>query len=150
MNKIKLYKIVILALIICNGILLYFLMSKPKHFGGPKNIIIEKLHFDTEQIKQYDAIIATHRIAIDENNVSMLQLRNRMYNQLLLPNDSNTLDSISNEIALVQKKLELIHFQHFKEIQKICKPQQQADFKNVVGELSTLFNKQKIGIGDRK
>jgi periplasmic protein CpxP/Spy len=150
MNKIKLYKIVILALIICNGILLYFLMSKPKHSGGPKNIIIEKLHFDTEQIKQYDAIIATHRIAIDENNASMLQLRNRMYNQLLLPNDSNTLDSISNEIALVQKKLEMIHFQHFKEIQTICKPQQQADFKNVVGELSTLFNKQKIGIGDRK
>jgi hypothetical protein len=51
----------------------------PKINKEPKSIIIDKLNFDKEQIKQYDVYILQHRKAINENETTLKILRSNLY-----------------------------------------------------------------------
>lgn len=63
MIKKKFYLMVSIALLCCNLILVFFLLQVPKinrnegpirRQPNPKMVIIEKLHFDDNQVKAYE------------------------------------------------------------------------------------------------
>jgi periplasmic protein CpxP/Spy len=140
MNKDTFYKFMLIGLLCSNLLLLFFcLRKKPHRDEGPKEIIAEKLHFDATQIEQYELLIPPHRRMITANKDEILAQKNVLYQNLIVGKNENTIDSISNIIADLQKKAELIQYHHFEDIQKICKPEQKADFDNLVKELATLF-----------
>jgi periplasmic protein CpxP/Spy len=140
MNKETFYKYMMIGLLCSNLLLLFFyLHKKPRHDEGPKQIIAEKLHFDAVQIEQYELIIPPHRRLITANKDEILVQKNALYQNLIAGKNENAIDSISNIIADLQKKAELIQYHHFEDIQKLCKPEQKADFDNLVKELATLF-----------
>ena len=119
------------------------LSNKPKHGGpgpngGPRNIIIKKLDFDDRQIKQYESLIQWHRGEIDKSQEQMVQLKNELYSTLV---DSNTAtkDSLINEISIIQKNIETIHYKHFQDIKKICKTEQLVAFEKLSKEIAALF-----------
>ena len=144
MNKIKLLIAIIAVLILSNGILLFMHLNRPNPRGeGPKDYIIEKLHFDVEQAKKYEGTIQQHRKAIHENEQEMNQLRNALYRQLASPVDSSKLDSVLSLIALQQEKAERINYNHFMEIKQICKPEQLKDFNELTQEIAQLFSPHK-------
>ena len=64
MNKQKFYIIIIGVLILINLTLmwLFFKQNNSSKKGGPRNMIIEALHFDDEQIRKYDLLIKDHRV----------------------------------------------------------------------------------------
>jgi len=140
MSKAKFFKLIILGLLISNAIVVFMLINGRDKKNGPKNIIIEKLHFDKEQIKNYESYIQQHRKAINENEITMNKLRSELYQQLKHQQDTSKVDSIISIIANQQIIAENINYNHFLEIKKLCKPSQKEDFDELTTEIAKLFS----------
>jgi len=144
MNKVKLLSILSVGLLLANITLLWFLLSnKPKHGGpepngGPRNIIIKKLDFDENQVKQYESLIQWHRDEIDKSQEQIVVLKNELYSTLV-DSTAATKDSLINKISDVQKNIETIHYKHFQDIKNLCKPNQLAAFEKLSKEIAALF-----------
>jgi Spy/CpxP family protein refolding chaperone len=148
MERTKLLTITIIGLLLINLATLGFLfLNGPKPVGRPhegrrqpKAIIIEKLHLDTNQQKEYEKLIRWHRGAIDQLDDSIRQAKNKLYSGLSESNiNTKTKDSLIAVLNAYQKQVEETHFKHFEDIKKLCKPEQQEDFKALTEELSRIF-----------
>lgn len=146
MTKNKLYIIVISGLLLSNLLLIFFAFHKPKppknrRHPDPRTIIIEKLHFDAQQIKQYDALISPHQKEIKTQDSAIQVLKNKLY-LLLASAQANTAkkDSLIIAISVTQRKIEHIHYNHFLGIRQICKPEQIPQFNALSHEISSLFS----------
>jgi hypothetical protein len=112
----------------------------PKSNKEPKSIIIDKLNFDKEQIKQYEIYIQKHRKAINENETAIKILRSNLYTQLKYKLDTTKIDSLTGFIARQQGAVEHINYKHFIEIKNLCKPSQEKDFNELTNEIVSLFS----------
>lgn len=144
MNKSKLLTFAVILLVVINLTTLFLVMRKgPRHPGeGPKRVIIEKLHFDAEQQKQYEKLIHWHRRHIDTLDQQIRETKNLLYRELLYKSPNlQTHDSLIDAISNYQKNIEEIHFRHFQDIRNICKPEQIQDYNQLTEELTQLFSK---------
>lgn len=153
MDKTKLLTYTVIALLVLNfGTLGFLFVSGPKGHSSdghgpdrkpmPREIIIEKLHFDEEQVKKYDQLINWHRTTIDQTEDKIRAAKNKLY--LLLnenPVNEKSRDSLINALSAYQKEIEETHFKHFGDIKRLCKKDQMDDFKKLTDELSGLFSK---------
>jgi Spy/CpxP family protein refolding chaperone len=148
MERTKLLTITIIGLLLINLATLGFLFLNGPKPGGmphegrrqPKTIIIEKLHFDANQQKEYEKLIRWHRGEIDQLDDSIRQTKNKLYSGLSENNiNTKTKDSLIALLNAYQKQVEETHFKHFEDIKKLCKPEQQDDFKALTEELSKIF-----------
>jgi len=146
MNKTKVLGFAVIALLVLNfGILAFLFLSKnedgPRGRKMPREIIIEKLHFDKNQIDAYDKTIKIHQETIRELDNSIRTAKNDLY-QLLNSENINSVqkESIFLKLANYQKQIETTHFNHFLEIKKLCKKEQLSDYENLTEELSKLFS----------
>jgi hypothetical protein len=146
MNKTKVLGFTVIALVILNfGILVFLFLSKgndgPKERKLPREIVIEKLHFDENQIIEYDKTILIHQKNIRDLDDSIRATKNELYQLLNSENiDNIQKDSLYLKLAGFQKQIETTHFNHFLEIKKLCKKEQLSDYKNLTEELSKLFS----------
>lgn len=140
MNKSKFFILIITGLVLINGILSFILFQDHRRKEGPKNIVIEKLHFDKEQIKNYEVYIQQHRHDINENETTMNTLRSSLYEELKHAANGPKVDSLIAKIGSQQILAEHINYNHFLEIKKICKQHQEKDFEELTKEISHLFS----------
>ena len=140
MNKSRFLTTIIIGLLVSNGILLFMFFNGPKINKEPKSIIIDKLNFDKEQIKQYEIYIQQHRKAINENETAIKILRSNLYTQLKYKLDTTKIDSLIGFIARQQGAVEHINYKHFIEIKNLCKPSQEKDFNELTNEIVSLFS----------
>lgn len=147
MNKIKVLTFSVIALVILNlGMILFFMVIKPREFKNQKNnsrlFIVEKLHFDEPQKKQFRVLIEQHITKIKRYESTILSTKEVLYLQLSQAKiDLKAKDSLIAVLGNMQKKVETARFEHFKAIKSICNtPQQKEDFNNLTIELA-----QKIG-----
>jgi periplasmic protein CpxP/Spy len=151
MNKTKLLAIAVIGLLVLNfGTLGVLLLHKPPHpehgempppnGEGPKRIIIERLHFDDAQQKQYETLIDEHRSKTRELNETSHGLHDQLFSLLKNdPVDKTKTDSIIQQIADNQKAIDNLNFEHFQKIKALCKPEQIKDFNELADELAKLF-----------
>lgn len=149
MDKIKLLTIAVIALLLLNfGTLGFLLLSSPKHGGRPpqrmpKEIIIDRLQFDSKQKKEYQTLIDWHRKKIDSLDQQIRDTKNELYMELLKPDvNAKTKDSLITVLANHQKQIEQTHFKHFEDIKNLCTPEQRENFYDLTRELSKIFGKQ--------
>ena len=140
MNRLKFLTLLVAGLIISNGILFYMLVQKHHHNDNPKKRIIDKLHFNNEQISTYEVLIQKHRNAINENEHVMREMRSKLYLNLQNEGNQYLVDSIISKIAMQQIVAEKINYNHFLEIKHLCKPKQQKDFNELTNEIANLFS----------
>ena len=145
MNKIKLLTFFVVILVSLNiGLGCFFVLSN-KGFEKrmPKEIIIEKLHFDKQQIALYEVKIDDHRHEIRTLNDAINSTKNELY-QLLNTNTIKEVkkDSLIHLISEQQNQIENVHFNHYLDIKSICKKEQIADFNTLTTELSQIFFKK--------
>lgn len=148
MSKIKLLTIAVIGLLIVNLATVAFLLLRkpfqhpegrpPMEQAGPKNIIIDKLHFDKEQVAQYESLIEQHQAKIKSLNDSINIAKNELYSTLTSENFTGK-DSLIERLGLLQKQVELTHYNHFASILAICKPDQIEAFNNLTKELAGFF-----------
>jgi protein CpxP len=151
MSKIKLLSIAVIGLLIINIAMLAFLLFRrpindkpggpfPEH-EGPKKIIIEKLHFNPEQVSNYEMLIKGHRSAVKKLEEDIRSSKKNLYLTLNteLP---RTEDSLVVVLGALQEQIEMVHYNHFKDIKKLCKPNQLVYFRSLTKELAQFFSRQ--------
>ncbi|MDI9309494.1 MAG: hypothetical protein QM535_04710 [Limnohabitans sp.] len=143
MKKNTFYYTVIIILVLINIGTLYFSHDKKRIL--PREIIIEKLDFDSKQIIEYDKIIKEHQKNIRSLDDSIHTTKEKLY--ALLTRDSiNPVEkqNLISKISKFQNEVENTHFNHFLEIKKICKNNQINKFNELSKELSKLFTPKKM------
>ena len=148
MEKTKLLTITVIGLLLLNLGTLGFLFlngpkgNRPPHEGRPqpKEIIIEKLHFDANQQREYDKLIQWHQEKIRKLDQNIRETKNELYFQLSQPEVViKTKDSLITLLNFYQNQVEETHFKHFEDIKKLCHKNQMEDFNDLTEELSRIF-----------
>mgnify|MGYP001586266716 FL=1 len=108
MNKNKFYVLVIVALFIINGMLVFFITQKghrgkPAH--SPKEIIIERLRLDEAQTKDYSELVLVHGEATRDLMNSIRTQRSSIYKLLTVTDETAKVDSAINAIVGLQQEL---------------------------------------------
>lgn len=149
MSKLKLLSIAVVGLLIINLCIVGFLLfRKPPHpregAMGPKTRIIEMLHFDNEQIIKYENLIDRHQEKIKQLRNDMRDVKSRLY-QTLNEEGADSRDSLINQLGILQKEIETVHYDHFVEIKKLCRPDQSEYFNTLSTNLADFFDPEKGG-----
>lgn len=142
MNKIKFLYFIIGLLVVSNIILLIFFLdnrSNSFHPNKPRNIVIERLHFDKEQIQRYDSFIRNHRKKSRELGHQIQELKKELYSYLVENQNDSAVFNLISKISKKQGEFELVHYNHFLEIKSICTPAQMPLFKKMSKELLDIF-----------
>ena len=136
MNKKRFYIIIIGVLILINLILMWFFLNQNNSSkkGGPRDLIIEVLHFDDEQIREYDLLIKDHRVLMRKGKSELYNFRKSYF----LSDSDSALSLLSNSYS----NLENINKNHINEIMEICNSSQKENFRIIIKE-NTLFNERK-------
>lgn len=157
MNKIKLLTFSVIGLLFLNiGVICFLYFSRPTDRNDrfnpkPREIISEKLHFDSNQIKSYDQLIEIHKFKIDSLNTKSKELKFELYSQLKLATINNAeKNRLINELINNQKEIENTYFQHFLDIKSLCKKDQIEAFNSLTDELGKMFSKQLKQISEGK
>lgn len=144
MNKNRLFIALIVLLLTANVVLLIFAFGDrhrhPPRHNGPKEKIVRRLKFDEKQSAQFEALVQEHRHALHAQDDSIMHLRRELY-LALKTSDAALNDSLLNELAKQQIRIEKIHFMHFKSLRALCRPDQLPAFDSFVPELSSIFNR---------
>jgi len=140
MTKLRLLTISTVALILINlGLFTTLFFGKPSQKGeGPKNIIIEKLHFDEAQVKAYETLISEHRRQVRKAEGEIMDAKAKLY-ETIADSASAQKDSLIQVIASTQANMENVHYQHFLDIKKLCKPDQIKYFNSLTKDLAQYF-----------
>lgn len=145
MNKSKLLIISVVILILLNiGLVVVLTLQhssrRPPHkMRSPKQIVIEKLHFDANQIKNYEELITKHQKNISNKEFEMKNAKEALYHSLSSDTQDKK-DELIAKINILQKDFEEIHFNHFLDIKKLCKPEQMQDYNELTNELAQIFS----------
>ncbi len=147
MDKIKLLTYSVIGLVILNlGIISFLYLSRPypnqdDNRRKPKDIIIDKLHFNAPQIKKYEDIIKKYRFTIDSINTNNREVKAELYTMLKLASVNKKVKDSLIQLTLVnQKRIEEANFKHFQDIKNICNKSQIDDFNDLTEELEKLFS----------
>jgi hypothetical protein len=107
--------------------------------GGPRNEIIDRLHFDAKQVTQYDSLIVKHRKLIAQKEKEIQGLRTALFVGVAEGISDGRKDTLVNQIGVLHADIQRIHYAHFLDIQRICKPEQQKDFALLTKDLAKMF-----------
>lgn len=143
MNKVTILSIVAALLLISNLTLVAFtfMHHRPGRPGidDPKNKIIEKLHFDAAQVKDYEKLIQWHQKEIRAKQEQIMNLKNLLYGSLAQGTPELNRDSLITQLGQLQMDIEQIHTRHFLDIRALCKEDQQKYFADLSQEIASLF-----------
>ena len=143
MNKSKFLTIAVLVLLVSNLFLAGFILTHKKggpHRKNPKELIVKKLDLDHNQVKKYEELIDAHKPAFIEKKKTLQNKKNDLYLLLQSHNDQTKSLELSTEIGALQREIELFQFNHFKDIRKLCNPDQLVRFDDLMIEIGSLFS----------
>ena len=146
MSRTKLISYISIGLLISNLTLIVFIFfnrQAPPFHEGPRDIIIERLHFDKKQIEDYDTLIFIHRKEIQSKESEILSVKNLLYNTLTNNTNPSEIDSLKKEIGKLQIAIENIHYKHFQDIEQLCSEKQKPYFNELIKDIAQLFAKPK-------
>ena len=146
MNRSKFYIGAIVVLLLSNFVLISFILSRKGNRGHePKEKVVEILHLDVNQQKDYEELIKAHQASMRAKRDAMFGLKNELYSQLSKPMQDQQTDSLMTAISILQKEVEMINYAHFSDIRALCRPYQLDDFNTFAQELAQIFKSEKHG-----
>ena len=143
--KNKLLITLIIGLIVSNGLLIgFFITKKPQHpnKANPKEIVIQRLQFDSNQIKDYNQLIDEHRKLTRNKEEELKSTKKKLFQLLNNKTAPKSSDSLINILATTHAEIEKLHYQHFKEIRNLCNPDQLESYNELTTDLINIFRKK--------
>lgn len=141
--------LVLVAILLLTNIatLSIYWLKKPAREGGPGRdpgnrdkkmgqFMVDQMKFDATQEATYwqlrDSMIAIQKPVMD----SIRSSKKRFFDLLNQPGATDSVLILhTNEIADLQKKLDLVTFRHFQKVRAICRPDQLQKFDTVIKEI---------------
>ena len=135
----KVWKWVLGILIVLNIVSLALLWMRPQHPGGepqsPEDLAAyfqKELGLDEAQKDAFTVLINEHRDAVRKMHESKRSFKDKMFKAMTTsPQDSAVVNSFAEKAAMVEKEMDLLLAEHFRDLQAICK----GDQKESLGEL---------------
>ena len=137
-SKIKLLTGTTVLLILLNVAIVSFMWlaphpPRPDRAGGPASIIIRELNFNDVQRQQFEKLKEEHQHIMRSTNEKERHTHDALSNLIREGQDSTAAsDSLINEIIQDKKRIEIATFHHLAEVRKICRPEQQKKFDNII------------------
>ena len=141
--------LVLVAILLLTNIatLSIYWLKKPDHDNGPGRnpgerekrmgqFMVDQMKFDADQEAAYwkmrDSMMNIQKPVMD----SIRSSKKRFFDLLNQPDATDSLlTAHSNEIADLQKKLDIVTFRHFQKVRSICRPDQLEKFDTVIKEI---------------
>jgi Spy/CpxP family protein refolding chaperone len=141
--------LVLVAILLLTNIatLSIYWIKKPDHDGGPGRnpgerekrmgqFMVDQMKFDATQEAAYwkmrDSMMSIQKPVMD----SIRSSKKRFFDLLNQPGATDSLlIAHTNEIADLQKKLDIATFRHFQKVRAICRPDQLQKFDTVIKEI---------------
>ena len=141
-NKRSLW-IIILVLLILNIASLSAIWLKTMKSRGPEmrefrrplakdHFLNRRLNFTPEQQAQFDELLTKHRETLDSKVIEIGSLRKELMGMMQNQEFSPESEEIVQRIGQKQSELELINYNHFKEIIAICNEEQKQVFIEIM------------------
>jgi periplasmic protein CpxP/Spy len=146
-KSLKYWKIFAFILIALNIALIVILIvgrpPRPKEDDAPEKYIIEKLKFTSQQETEFNTLREAHHDSVMALQAEGKELRKIFFEGLRSESPSIIDDSLANKIAENQKQIELVTYDHFEKVKKICTPEQKIIFNDIIREVLDRFRQQK-------
>ena len=131
--------IIILILLILNIASLSTIWLRPwesgiretREFRRPlakDHFLNKRLNFTSEQQAQFDKLLTKHRDTLDSKVIEISSLRKELMGMMQNQEFTSESEKIVQTIGQKQSELELINYNHFKEIMAICNDEQKEVF----------------------
>jgi len=150
MENNRFLKIVIVFLLLVNiGTLTFLWVTKmppppPPHHGGGNKVfefLVKELQLTDSQQKQYATLRDEHHAAMEATNKHNMELRHQLFDGLhTASTDTMMVHRLTDSIAANQQKLEMITFNHFRQVRAMCSAEQQKKFDEVIDEALRMMN----------
>lgn len=140
MEKSKLLTIAVLGLLLLNlGILaMIWFRPGPPHGPGerPDAFLIRELSLNAEQVAKFQELKEAHHSAMVELQKKDRHLHDEFF-QLLkgdTPDRSGAI-ALSDSMSAIRVQMEMLTFDHFAEVRKLCTPEQQKKFSEIIDDM---------------
>lgn len=148
MERNKILTIAVIGLLLLNAAIIGFLwLDKPPHSmkakGGPASLIIERLHFDTNQEIEFRKLAKVHHEEFKKLQQISIETHQEYYKLMKQEDiDSMKVDSLRQIMASNQQSIDKLNFEHFLDIKKLCNTEQKILFNDFADEIGGLFNER--------
>ncbi len=141
-NYSQLKNWVIITLVICNLVCVWFLMGKPTFMDQDQvsreewfidNILKKNIGLDDEQVVDFMKIKKEQQSIVHEKMGEMHELRKELFNNL--GNKEFNLSEQVKKTGQLQSELDSMAFTNFNELRSICRPHQYEAFDQGVRHL---------------
>jgi periplasmic protein CpxP/Spy len=145
-KSLKYWKIFAFILIALNIALIVILIlgrpPRPKEGDAPEKYIVEKLKFTTQQETEFNTLREAHHDSVMALQDEGKELRKLFFDGLESELPDIIKDSLANKIAENQKQIELVTYDHFEEVKKLCSPEQKIIFNDIIREVLDRLGQQ--------
>ena len=138
MNQIRFYKIIVIVLVLLNlGTLtfLWFGRPRPEHEpdrGKSAKFLIHELALTPGQQDEFGKLRDEHRRRLTILQKQDSRLHDRFFEAIFLPvPDTLTAKILSDSIAEVRRQMELLTFDHFRQLRQLLNEEQKNKFHRV-------------------
>ncbi|UXP33952.1 hypothetical protein N6H18_08340 [Reichenbachiella agarivorans] len=146
----QLKNITLVLLVLLNIGCIWIIFSKPdfrdKHndrngmFAG--HLLEKKIGLDQQQIEAFKSLKESHQKELRSKMKEMHEMRKGILDNL--DNDTFDIDAYSQKTASIQKELDKMAFEHFRELKSICRPDQYESFDKTMKEMFLKNPKKKL------
>jgi protein CpxP len=131
---------VILLLLANTATIVAFWMGRKNHGpelkGPPAEFLIKELGLDKTQQKQFLQLVAAHREAANGLREQIRESKDKFFNLLQQPGIADSTRANEAEaVSQLTKQLDLLTFEHFKQVRALCNTDQQRKFDNIIHDV---------------
>ena len=143
MKKSTILTIAVIALVFMNIVLMGFTFLKAypgmqPHRPERRQIIVERLGFDTRQQHEYARLIDWHRQEVERLDRKIRETKDLYYSGIGTMAETER-DSLLDTLANLHKEVEQAHYIHFTQIRELCKGEQIERFDELAPKLPRIF-----------
>ena len=134
MKKNTLLYILIAFLVVMNGFFMVKIFGdKPPKRPNPGNFIAKELQFDDAQLKKFSVMNDAHHEEMMLLSREIKELKDELFAYISETTiDTAKVNNITKRIGTLEQQKDSATFYHFKEVQKICTPEQREEFNILV------------------
>lgn len=152
MSKFRFLTLAVIVLLLLNlGTLLFLLLPKKDEGmsrapgNAASDYIIEQLQLDTRQQEQFIELRNQHRAIVRQAREEDRRLHDIYFSLLKTDNpEEGKVDSVSSLIAEQRSQIEAATFEHFRQLRKLCRPEQKLRFDATIDEIARRVAPGKI------
>jgi len=166
MKKITFSTIVIILLLVLNSLTLAFMWAHQPGpapfppFGppgppfahdrphGPGMFLMRELSFDDKQKQEFEKLRDAHREKARTIQDSLHALKEQLFNGIP-GGDMAQANAVADKIASFQKQLEIVTYEHFKQVRELCNDEQKQKFDKIIGRVLEMMAPPPPGMAAR-